>query len=129
MQYLKCWRRKGQGHRLTDEFAIAFYVNTFVGDRIQSPNDCCRRLNDFITIVCEPGFSNWCDADADADANSSKIICRPPPYGVVVVDIRTNGHNCYGRIDFCVPQIQDGTIAKTVLTYLFSAPDGIDFHP
>ena len=24
-------------------------------------------------------LSNWCDADADAD--SSKTICRPPPYG------------------------------------------------
>ena len=28
-------------------------------------------------------LSNWCDADADenADADSSKTICRPPPYG------------------------------------------------
>ena len=28
-------------------------------------------------------LSNWCytDADTDADADSSKIICRPPPYG------------------------------------------------
>ena len=26
-------------------------------------------------------LSNWCDADEDADANSSKTICRPPPYG------------------------------------------------
>ena len=27
-------------------------------------------------------LSNWCDADAheDADADSSKTICRPPPY-------------------------------------------------
>ena len=32
-------------------------------------------------------LSNWCDADtdanddADANADSSKTICRPPPYG------------------------------------------------
>ena len=26
-------------------------------------------------------LSNWCNADADAD--SSKTICRPPPYGGV----------------------------------------------
>ena len=26
-------------------------------------------------------LSNWCDADADAYADSSKTICRPPPYG------------------------------------------------
>ena len=24
-------------------------------------------------------LSNWCDADADEDADSSKTICRPPP--------------------------------------------------
>ena len=24
-------------------------------------------------------LNNWCDADEDAD--SSKTICRPPPYG------------------------------------------------
>ena len=28
-------------------------------------------------------LSNWCDADADADI--SKTICRPPPYGPLVV--------------------------------------------
>ena len=30
-------------------------------------------------------LSNWCNADADADedADSSKTICRPPPYGGV----------------------------------------------
>ena len=28
-------------------------------------------------------LSNWCDADEDADADSSKTICRPPPYGGV----------------------------------------------
>ena len=26
-------------------------------------------------------LSNWCDEDADADTDSSKTICRPPPYG------------------------------------------------
>ena len=26
-------------------------------------------------------LSNWCDADVDADADISKTICRPPPYG------------------------------------------------
>ena len=26
-------------------------------------------------------LSNWCDADEEADANSSKTICRPQPYG------------------------------------------------
>ena len=28
-------------------------------------------------------LSNWCDADEDAD--SSKTICRPPPYGAVAI--------------------------------------------
>ena len=34
-------------------------------------------------------LSNWCDVDADADADAnddadiSKTICRPPPYGGV----------------------------------------------
>ena len=34
-------------------------------------------------------LSNWCNADADedADANSSKTICRPPPYrGVDIIN-------------------------------------------
>ena len=26
-------------------------------------------------------LSNWCDADEDANADSSKTICRPPSYG------------------------------------------------
>ena len=26
-------------------------------------------------------LSNWCDADVDTDADSSKTICRPQPYG------------------------------------------------
>ena len=30
-------------------------------------------------------LNDWCDADADAD--SSKTICRPPPYGGGGVDI------------------------------------------
>ena len=34
-------------------------------------------------------LSNWCDADADEDADSSKTICRPPPYGGVdIITVR-----------------------------------------
>ena len=39
-------------------------------------------------------LSNWCDADADEDADadahadSSKTICRPPPYGGVDIITR-----------------------------------------
>ena len=33
-------------------------------------------------------LSNWCDADEDAAANSSKTICRPPPYrGVDIIKL------------------------------------------
>ena len=41
------------------------------------------------TKTCHPkkfeqgALSNWCDADQNADADSSKTICRPPPYGGV----------------------------------------------
>ena len=34
-------------------------------------------------------LSNWCDADTDADI--SKTICRPPPYGGVDIIINITG--------------------------------------
>ena len=33
------------------------------------------------TNLSRGSLSNWCDADEDADADSSKTICQPPPYG------------------------------------------------
>ena len=36
-------------------------------------------------------LSNWCDVDADADADISKTICRPPPYRGV--DIIISNHS------------------------------------
>ena len=38
-------------------------------------------------------LSNWCDADEDAEADSCKTICRPPPYGgvdIIINSIRKN---------------------------------------
>ena len=48
-------------------------------------------------------LSNWCDVDADADADINKTICRPPPYGGV--DIITNCCMYWlmqGKLDFFI---------------------------
>ena len=35
---------------------------------------------------------NWCDVDAEADADISKTICRPPPYGGVDIILDSFTH-------------------------------------
>ena len=48
-------------------------------------------------------LSNWCDVDVDADADISKTICRPPPYGgvdintpwICVIKVCSNGGATY----------------------------------
>ena len=51
---------------------LHFYVNTFVGDRLQSPNDCCRCLNYYNMIVCEPDLR--CVNQALVDSLSQFLI-------------------------------------------------------
>ena len=51
---------------------LHFYVNTFVGDRLQSPNDYCRCLNYYNMIVCEPDLR--CVNQALVDSLSQFLI-------------------------------------------------------
>ena len=56
-------------------------------------------------------LSNWCDDDEDADADSSKTICRPPPYGGV--DIIKGLRNIFGFVNYLGIDILRVYIADT----------------